>query len=261
MCAVCPLLGHPRAEALPSREGQRWARGRQEGIFPAPRPCGTAGQTGAAAGTASPPSPTNRWGRGLRPKPSVTGVPPKAILAQPCILLTARGHRPALLQTEPLALPQGAGWGQVLRWAGSVHGASSRAPGHTRQGCLQRPGEPRVRSPGDHACCRACGLQSPGHLGRHGGAGSRAPSAQRHGAGRPAACRTGLSKGGHGGPPPTQSTPLPRDHKSILINIFKLERDERHFVLISLYFLKLLFSLEFFPATTQSSCPLGGIMQ
>lgn len=109
---------------------------------------------------------------------------------------------------------------------------ATHPPGFTRA----RPAVPRGPRP----------PQSPGRLGRQGGAGGRAPSGQGREGQRPASRRGRLSKRGHGGPPPTQSTPLPRDHKPILINIFKLERDERHFVLISFYFPKLLFSLEFF---------------
>lgn len=44
-------------------------------------------------------------------KVNVTRVPLKDILAQTNVLLTARSHRSALLQTEPLALPRAAGWG------------------------------------------------------------------------------------------------------------------------------------------------------
>lgn len=147
--------------------------------------------------------------------------------------------------------------GTALSWEhprSIQHGSGSQS----HQGCRRGSRKPRVRAPGDHAPRRACGFRSPGRLGRHGGAGSRAPSAQGHGDGRPAARRRGLSKGGHDSPPPTQSTPLPRNHESILINIFKLERDERHFVLISLYFLILLFSLEFFLPRPSPAAPLVG---
>lgn len=73
--AVCSLLGNPRAQALPSREGQRWARRRQKtreagGRLPRPAPARHCQPHGAAAGTARPPSATHRRGAGgaLRPK-------------------------------------------------------------------------------------------------------------------------------------------------------------------------------------------------
>lgn len=48
---------------------------------------------------------------------------------------------------------------------------------------------------------------------------------------------------------------------AILINIFTLERDKRHFGLISLYFLKLLFSSCIFSLPFSCGGPHKGIMQ